>query len=248
MVTCTNVPKLNLPDRGVDAPHIETADAETTERTIHRATKEPMCPSGYHIEQHKEESHGNVCRAENSAAFVCPRCCHTLKGPPYCVRTNVTGGVQSAGPCRLETLASCSTPMPPVLKADVSENHLPHHRYPKWGGAAKYTKTYWGAWKALQARNDKLAIVTLTGDCQFVIYEPLKGGPTPRTVANNRSLSLSQDHGSEWVNQDPPHQALGKSAATSNAPKPIEQALDKRHIYIYIYYTSLSQYIYIQRY
>jgi len=83
----------------------------TQGRLLDRATIEPMCPSGHHIEQHTEETHGNVCRADNSLAFICPRCCRTLKEPPYCASTNATDEVRNALPCRAETLTSCgSTP------------------------------------------------------------------------------------------------------------------------------------------
>lgn len=68
-------------------------------------TQELMCPELYHLEQYVGDSnHGNVCRSGGADnGFVCPRCCQTTDGPPYCGDATV-----ATAPCRATDLSACT--------------------------------------------------------------------------------------------------------------------------------------------
>ena len=73
-----------------------------------------MCPNGYHLELHAEQAHGNICRSDETTDFVCPRCCGSVHGPPYC-----TG--KDGGPCQSDALDACSVDPAEVKLIDKKE-------------------------------------------------------------------------------------------------------------------------------
>lgn len=86
----------------------------------------PMCPALYQLENHKgDPTHGNICRSivKNDQNFVCPRCCTTVTGPPYCANKN-----SKTSPCRSTSLEACGN----VQKAGPKIMHTFFETVPSW--------------------------------------------------------------------------------------------------------------------
>jgi len=97
-----------------------------------------MCPSLYDLETHNgEPSHGNVCRSiiKTDYNFVCPRCCTTVAGPPFCVEKN------TQSPCRSASLEACTSNLnahghhnnrAPIKKTGPKTMHTFFETVPSW--------------------------------------------------------------------------------------------------------------------
>lgn len=180
-------------------------------------TQEQMCPESYHLEQHVGyPKSGNVCRADGAdKGFVCPRCCKTTRGPPYCESTTVVNE-----PCRATDLSTCTAAVAgksgtiqevererpiagkPGAIQEVERERPGALRWPELHGASlPLTRQYKKYWGQFMRNDDPVTIVTLTGECEFAILKP-EAKRSPATLARNQSRTLGLANGPEWTTRE----------------------------------------------